>query len=132
MITTLCDRRLTEAVMWQDVNEKVILNQKAELVDALFSAVPEGTWASVRWYTTISTGEGCVESSLVMDVSDDRNELENMLEGRLDRSYSRGATLERLCVDMYELIKCYKEVDVSSFSERMEQLGLLEGEDNAI
>lgn len=129
----LKSNRLTNAEYWDAAKENVLKDQKEELADGLFS-MPEGIWHSVRWHADVdvqkaNSSEFNVSSTLCLDIGDPL-ELENILQGKLNRAYRRLAMVEALCLDMYKSDDALPIANRPDIKERMEQLGLLDGEQN--
>ena len=62
-----------------------------------------------------------------MDISDTL-ELENILQGKLNRLYLRLLKVEALCIDMYKDDDALPVANRPDIKERMDALGLLEGD----
>lgn len=121
--------RLTNAEYWEEAKEEVLRYQKEELLDGLFST-PEGVWHNIRWYADVDIQKANslsfnVSSTLYLAISDPL-ELENILQGKLNRLYRRLLEVETLCLDMYKGDDELSAANRPDIKERMTALGLLE------
>ena len=125
-MNTLQYRNLVTQDVYEKASDAILREMKANISDELFGCIPEDAWTYIRWRIEHDVLDGRVDFRLVIETSESKDDVIEMLEGRLDRSYSRGAKLEQLCLDMYKGDDALPIANRPDIKERMTDLGLLE------
>ena len=132
----LASHQLIPSDLWDAAKESCLRRQKMELADGLFS-LEEGVWHNVRWHREVEFADGGnVASAIYLDARDQPSD-ESEYIVKLFHLYGMICRLEELCRSLFRGCKWQQEVEVpqvdwdtfvEDMQERMDELGLLEGE----